>query len=88
MYRLRSGLQGDPHHSLDVQVAGHGIRRIGQQHRLVGKIRVHRMAFGSRMDGYRLDAKTPAGRDNPAGDLASVGYEDFGEHCPVFASSA
>ena len=47
MYRLRSGLQGDPHHSLDVQVAGHGIRGIGQQQRLVRELRVQRKSFSS-----------------------------------------
>ena len=80
MDRPRPNLASDPDHRLDIQVAGHGVRRIGQQHSLVREFRVQRTAFGIGVDGDRLDAKTPAGIDDPAGDLASIGYEDFLEH--------
>ena len=77
MDRIRPDQSRDPDHRLDIQVAGHGVRRIWQKYRLVREVGVQRTAFGIGVDGDRLNAKTPAGPDDPARGLAPVCYEDF-----------
>ncbi len=47
---------------------------------LVGEAHVEGIDVHVRVDGHRLDAQLLAGPDDPEGDLASVGDEDFSEH--------
>src|SRR4029077_19417570 len=47
---------------------------------LVGHRDVARQAVGVRIDGDGLDAEPPRRLDDPAGDLATVGDQDLGEH--------
>ena len=47
---------------------------------LVGQLDVARVLVGLRVHGDRLDAHLAGGLDDPAGDLAPVGDQDFLEH--------
>src|SRR5205823_2249698 len=44
---------------------------------LIGKTHVQRLAIRLRMHGDGLDAHLLAGPDDPAGDLATVRYQNF-----------
>ncbi len=52
-------------------------------HRLVRHFDVQPLAVGVGIDGDRLDPHLPRGLDDAAGDLATVGYQDFLEHFPL-----
>ena len=48
--------------------------------RLVGHLDMERARVGLGIDGDGRDPHAPGGLDDPAGDLAPVGYEDLPEH--------
>ncbi len=50
-------------------------------HRLIGHLDMQRIAVGIGIDCDRLDAELLRGLDDPAGNFAPVGDEDFLDHC-------
>ena len=62
-----------------VEIARAGRRRTYPKS-LVGKRHMHRRAICVRIDGGACNAKPPDCPDNPAGDLAAIGDQDFRKH--------
>src|SRR5690606_4206091 len=54
--------------------------RGADMHRLIGHLDVQRVAIGVGIDGNGGDAELLRRFDDPAGDLAAIGDEDFLEH--------
>ena len=52
-------------------------------HRLVGHLDMHGIAIGVRIDGDRGNAHLARRLDDAAGDLATVGDQDLGEHADI-----
>jgi hypothetical protein len=50
-------------------------------HRLVGHLHERRARIGIGIDGDGLDTHAAGGLDDPAGDFATIGDEDFLEQC-------
>ena len=67
---------------LDVEVALCRGRRADADG-AVGEAHVHRVLVGGRVHGHGLDAELVQRANDAHGDLASVGYEDPGEHARV-----
>jgi hypothetical protein len=63
----------------DVQITFAAARR-PDAHGFIGKAHVQRIPVGLRIDGDRLDSQLLARADDPQGDLAAVGYQNFVEH--------
>ena len=59
-------------------------RRRADMHGLVGHLDMHGVAVGVRIDRDRRDPHPPRRPDDPAGDLAAVGDQDFPEHAARF----
>ena len=71
-------------------LVGHQIRlarwRRADQHGLIGQAHVARVFVSFGVHGHGFDAHLLGGGDDAAGDLASVGDQDFGEHVvPLFS---
>ena len=79
MDRLRAGRLCCSDDLVDPQVALLGSRRT-DRHRFIAQRHVTRTCIGFRVDGDRLDAKPPRRGRDPAGDLATIGDQDFSEH--------
>jgi hypothetical protein len=47
----------------------------------IGQLNVHRVGIGLRIDRYRPNIQFLAGPDDANCDLATIGYEEFLEHC-------
>src|SRR4030095_3504046 len=78
MHGLRPPVPRGLHDLLDGEIA---LRRRGraQEHRLVGRQHVQRLAVGLRVDRHRADPQLAAGPDDADGDLAAIGDEDLRE---------
>jgi len=76
---LRSGGNGRRENALLIQIA---LPRLGGADAvaLVGKGRVHGVGVGLGIDCDGRDAHFLAGADDPHGDLAAVGNQNFGKH--------
>src|SRR5581483_3410390 len=82
VHGLRARLLAGFHDLVDQQV-GLGGRRRADSHGLVRHLDVQAVAVCLRVDGHGLDAEPVGASDDPAGDLAAVGDQDFLEHaCP------
>src|SRR3546814_4814654 len=60
----------------DIGLAG---RRGADMDGLVGLLHMQRVGIGIRIDGDRLDAHLLRRPDDPAGNLTTIGNEDFGD---------
>ena len=79
MHRLGAGLAAGLHDLIHQEV-GLGRGRRPDRDGLVGHLHVQPVAVGLRVDRHRLDAELLGRLDDPAGDLATVGDQDFLEH--------
>ena len=79
MHRLRAGLARDGEDALGVQVAL-ACRRRADAHSFIRERDVHRVAVGLGIHGDRFHAEPAQRADDPAGDFAAIGYQDFSEH--------
>ncbi len=76
---LRAGFLRSVNDFGAVEIARVGRRRTYPKS-LVGKRDMHRRAIGVRIDGGARNAKPPGCPDDPAGDLAAIGDQDFRKH--------
>ena len=79
MHRLRARLARDGEDALGVQIAL-ASRCGADAHSLIRERDVHRVPVGLGENGDRFHAEPAERADDAAGDLAAVGYEDFGKH--------
>jgi hypothetical protein len=79
MHRLRAGLLGREQDQLGLEIALRRRRR-PKPHRLVRHLHMRRPRVRVGIDGDRLDAHPLGGADDAAGDLATIGDQDFVEH--------
>ena len=79
---VNGGAAGLPRRVDDLLLAEVGLVRAGgpDRDRLVRRQHVLGARVGLRVDGHGADPQAPAGADDPDGDLAAVGYQDFVEH--------
>ncbi len=82
MHGLGAGLLAGVDDLVDHQV-GLGRRRRSDVHRFVRHVDVQRIAIGIGIDGDGLDAHFARSLDDAAGDLATVGDQNFFEHKPL-----
>jgi hypothetical protein len=77
--RIGSGAPGRIQDRVDLEIA---LRRRGaaDQHRLIGHLDMQRACIGFGIDRDRGNAHFPRRANDPAGNLAPVGDEDFAEH--------
>ena len=87
MDRLGAGLLAGGDDLLDGKV-GFGRGRRPDRDRLVGHLDVQRVLVGFRIDRDGRNPQPPRGLDDPAGDLAAIGDQDFAEHRPPVEGSA
>ncbi len=79
MHRFGAGLLAGLDDFLDQEIAlGRGRR--SDEHGLVGHLDMQRIAIGFGIDGDGLDTHLAGGLDDPAGDLAAIGDQNFFEH--------
>src|SRR5690606_33598301 len=79
MHRHGSGLLAGLDDLFDIEIAF--CRRRGpNRNGFVGHPNMKSVSVGLRIDGHRPNAHPPGGLDDPAGDLATIGYEDFRKH--------
>ena len=79
MHGLGAGFLAGSDNALAHQIT-FGCRRRADMHRLVGHFDMQRVAVGIGIDGNRRDAHAPGGLDNPAGNFAAIGNQNFLEH--------
>ena len=79
MHRLRPRRLAGGDDLVDDEI-GLGRSRRPDMHCFVGHLDMQRVLVGVRINRNSLDAHAPGGLDNPAGNFAAVGDEDFGEH--------
>ena len=82
MHRLGAGFAAGLDDPLDAQIAL-GRRRRADRHRLVGLAHMQRLGIGIGIDRDGRDPHPPRRSDDPAGDLAAIGDQDFVEHLNV-----
>ena len=78
MHRLGAGLAAGLDNLFHQQVAFRGRRRPDQD-RVIGHFDMERIAVGLGIDGNGFDPHAPGSLDDPAGDLAAIGDQDFRE---------
>ncbi len=66
------------HQGVDVEIALRGGRR-AEPHGFIRRLHMQGIAVGIGIDGHRADAHLPRRADDPAGDLAAIGDQDFPE---------
>ena len=79
MHGLGAGLAAGLDDVVDEEIGLRGGRR-ADGNGLVRHLHMQGVAVGFRIDRDRLDAELARGLDDPAGDLAAVGDQDFLEH--------
>ncbi len=79
MHSLRARLPAGVYDPVDDEI-GLGCRRLADMNGLVRHLDMERVLVGVGIDGHRLDAHPLRGLHHPAGDLATVGDQDFLEH--------
>ena len=82
VHGLGAGLLAGVDDLVDQQIGLGGGRR-ADVHGLVGHFHVQRVPIGIGIDGDGLDAHLARSLDDAAGDLATVGDQNFFEHKPL-----
>ncbi len=82
VHRLGAGLLAGFDDLVDEQIGLGGGRRTDVDG-LIGHFHVQRLLIGIRIDGDGLDAHLARSLDDAAGDLATVGDQNFFEHNPL-----
>ena len=84
MDRIRARAQSSRNDRVAPQITVGGGRR-ADVHGLVGLADMQRLGVGVRIDGDGRHAQTARGADDPTGDFASIGDQDFFEHGVLMA---
>jgi hypothetical protein len=79
MNRLRARLFASRDDLLDLEIRFRGWWR-PDMHGLVGHLDMQRVFVSIRINGDGLDAHLTGGLDDPAGDFAAIGNQNFVEH--------